>query len=60
MPKHRGNKTPCAYAWVFAEQLLKNPRREFILTGIYANNQKLKYGGCRLGSEVLISNPHNQ
>ncbi len=44
MSKHRGNKTPRAYAWVFAEQLLKNPRWELILTGIYAIKSKLKYG----------------
>ena len=31
----------------------KNPRREFILTGIYALNLKLKYGGCSFPSTML-------
>ena len=32
----------------------KNPRRELILTGINANNSKLKYGVCSLVSNVLL------
>ena len=32
----------------------KNPRRAKCLTGIYAINLKLKYGGCSLSSTMLI------
>ena len=32
----------------------KNPRRELILTGINANNSKLKYGECSFSSTMLI------
>ena len=34
----------------------KNPRRELILTGIYANNSKLKYGEG--GIRTLGGLPH--
>ena len=35
-------------------KMIKNPRRELILTGIYAINLKLKYGAFSLGSRMLI------
>ena len=38
----------------------KNPRRELILTGIYANNSKLKYGGCSFASTMLIFQTGNK
>ena len=42
MSKHRGNKTPRAYAWVFAEQLLKNPRWELNSNGDLCYKLKTK------------------
>ena len=45
--------------FAYYQWFTKNPRRELILTGIYANNSKLKYGEGGIRTLDTGINPYN-